>query len=277
MDSSKELKKALESYKYVGTESKSKKVLKINKKPRKQGPAVGIKYDDLQPSLGPDLKVIFVGYNPGIQSSIQQHHYAHFTNLFWKLFNQSRILIHVLSSIKLDIDSERKKDSLLESLISLDNEGKYVSGVKPKDDFDLVKYKIGFTDLVLRCTRTAQELTLSEKLHNVPRLLKEFGDTNCSNVVFIGKGIWEIVVRYYLNLLDKNIKLKKDNFQWGIQEAGVDPDYNTLLERLHNDIGNECTIYVFPNTSGLVTSLNYKEKLELWEILASRIDDKELI
>lgn len=38
--------------------------------------------DDLNPSLDKDLVLLFVGFNPGIESSKTQHHYAHHTNLF---------------------------------------------------------------------------------------------------------------------------------------------------------------------------------------------------
>lgn len=145
-------------------------------------------YQDLQPSLDDRLKVLFIGFNPGLQSSIQQHHYAHFTNLFWKLFNESKLLINVLQSLNISVGDAIKEDPLLKELIQVDSDDKYKTFVKPVNDFEIVKYKIGFTDLVLRCTKTAQELNLSEKLENVPRLFNEFKQSGSTFIVFVGKG-----------------------------------------------------------------------------------------
>lgn len=272
MDRSTNLKSIIHSFKYDDGKKMSRKTDKVSKR-TKAAPESSIQkeYQDLQPSLDDSLKVLFIGFNPGVQSSIQQHHYAHFTNLFWKLFNESRLLINVLQSLNISIGDAIKEDPLLKELIKVVSDDKYKTFVKPVNDFEIVKYKIGFTDLVLRCTKTAQELNLSEKLENVPRLFNEFRQSGSTFIVFIGKGIWEIIVKYITNLLNIKIKLTKGNFQWGKQILGEDEPYNMLLKKLNEILGYKHNIYVFPNTSGLVTSLKYDEKLQLWNDLSHEI------
>lgn len=269
MDQKNNLKSVIQSFKYndekavAGKRDKISKIKKVSKNQES--------YEDLQPSLANNLKLLFIGFNPGIQSSIQQHHYAHFTNLFWKLFNEARLLTKTLQSLKIPIEDTIEKDKFLEELVKVIDDGEYTTYVKTVHDFELVKYKIGFTDLVLRCTKSAQELTTSEKLANVPRLIEEFKRSETRLLVFIGKGIWEIVVKYVANDINLRFKITKANFKWGRQEQDNDPDYNLILQRLTEIIGYECNLYVFPNTSGLVTSLKYSEKLQLWNDLGEDV------
>ncbi|EMG45472.1 mug G/U mismatch-specific DNA glycosylase [Candida maltosa Xu316] len=249
----------LQKFKYANDGTKPIKVTKPAIKPRtKTTPNL----PDLRQSLNNHVKVLFIGFNPGKESSIQQHHYAHHSNLFWKLFNQSKVLQKV-------VDCEGfEKTTELSKLLN--------QGCSAKDDFELIKYNIGFTDLVLRCTSRADELTTIEKLDNVPRLLKEFKESNVENIVVIGKGIWEIIVKYFVKELKlANVKLNKEVFEWGLQseDCSSDKNYNLIIESIYkNHLPSLTTkLYVFPNTSGLVGSLKYSEKLELWENMVSNI------
>lgn len=222
---------------------------------------------DLAPSLADNLCVVFVGYNPGIQSLVQQHHYAHFSNHFWKLFNDSRLLLRALQ-IQLAADL-----NLYDKYLCTITNG-VESFATPACDYNLVKYGIGFTDLVLRCTRTAQELTLEEKLQNVPRLITEFQSSNVENVVFIGKGIWEVVVSAMAKELGIKVKLSKSNFIWGQQQerhGPLDRTYNMVLTHFRCKLPPKCRVYVFPNTSGLVSNPTNATKQALWAELSEDI------
>lgn len=247
------LRLLIQSFKYGGESLDVAKVSKASSPKRKKQKTVteasGLK--DLPPSLSADLTLLFIGFNPGVESSKQQHHYAHPTNLFWKLFNNLDILDRVLG-----VRNIMKDDAFLRAIY----EGSTCKATARHDN-ELVHYGIGFTDLVLRCTKTAQELTKQEKIQNVPRLLTEFGTTGAPWIVFIGKGIWEVVVKF----LDPKYKLTKDNFNWGFQKDA------RLVSPFHKHCGYNPSIYVFPNTSGLVALMKYPEKLALWDELASSI------
>ncbi|KAH3670391.1 hypothetical protein OGAPHI_000906 [Ogataea philodendri] len=202
----------LEKYKY--TEKVSKTVLRSRRKSGELPPLP--KLADLNPSLQPDLSVVFIGYNPSIRSSSAQHHYAHPTNLFWKLFNESQIL-------------------------RVATDGKYAHPCSAQDDWGLVKYGIGFTDLVLRPTQNASQLTKQEIKENVPRLCAELKEYRPMVACFVGKGIWEHVLK---NI--GQVQALKE-FRWGRQEIQLEG----------------CDVFVIPSTSGLV-SLSYQEKLKWW-------------
>lgn len=46
----------------------------------------------LRDRVGPGLRVLFVGINPGVRSAITGHHFAGFSNRFWKLLVESRLV-----------------------------------------------------------------------------------------------------------------------------------------------------------------------------------------
>jgi TDG/mug DNA glycosylase family protein len=43
----------------------------------------------LRDRIAPDLRVLFVGINPGVRSAQTGHHFAGFSNRFWKLLSES--------------------------------------------------------------------------------------------------------------------------------------------------------------------------------------------
>jgi double-stranded uracil-DNA glycosylase len=46
----------------------------------------------LRDRIRPDVCVLFVGINPGVRSSLTGHHFAGFSNRFWKLLYESRLV-----------------------------------------------------------------------------------------------------------------------------------------------------------------------------------------
>jgi TDG/mug DNA glycosylase family protein len=46
----------------------------------------------LRDRLGPGVRVLFVGINPGVRSAVTGHHFAGFSNRFWKLLYESRLV-----------------------------------------------------------------------------------------------------------------------------------------------------------------------------------------
>jgi TDG/mug DNA glycosylase family protein len=46
----------------------------------------------LRDRLAPDLRILFVGINPGVRSAVTGHHFAGFSNRFWKLLADSRLV-----------------------------------------------------------------------------------------------------------------------------------------------------------------------------------------
>ena len=46
----------------------------------------------LEDRVAPGLRVLFVGINPGVRSALTGHHFAGFSNRFWKLLFESRLV-----------------------------------------------------------------------------------------------------------------------------------------------------------------------------------------
>ena len=79
--------------------------------------------------VGPGLRVLFVGINPGLYSGAVGHHFARPGNRFWKALHGGGFTDRVLS---------------------------------PFEDGELPRYGVGVTNLVDRATATADELDAEE-------------------------------------------------------------------------------------------------------------------
>ncbi|KAK3877117.1 hypothetical protein Pcinc_018152 [Petrolisthes cinctipes] len=109
--------------------------------------------------LGPNLDILIIGINPGLTAAHRGHHYAGPGNHFWKCM--------------------------------------YLSGLIPEpftadDDFRLLEYGIGFTNIVERTTRGSADLTRTEIKQGGKILLTKLKKYNPLIAVFNGKGIYEI-------------------------------------------------------------------------------------
>src|SRR5262245_65051169 len=51
----------------------------------------------LRDRIRPGVHVLFVGINPGVRSSLTGHHFAGFSNRFWKLLYDSRLVPEPIS------------------------------------------------------------------------------------------------------------------------------------------------------------------------------------
>jgi TDG/mug DNA glycosylase family protein len=46
----------------------------------------------LRDRIRPGVRVLFVGINPGVRSALTSHHFAGFSNRFWKLLYDARLV-----------------------------------------------------------------------------------------------------------------------------------------------------------------------------------------
>lgn len=51
-----------------------------------------LKCPPLRDRIKPGVRVLFVGINPGVRSALTGHHFAGFSNRFWKLLSESRLV-----------------------------------------------------------------------------------------------------------------------------------------------------------------------------------------
>lgn len=112
--------------------------------------------------LQPGLRLVFVGFNPGIMSSEKGHYYAHPSNAFWKMMSK-----HVVKG-----------------------------SVTCYDDASLMaSHGIGFTDLVARPSRGSDDLSRDEMAAGAHILLEQISTNKPDLMCIVGRGIWETVFR----------------------------------------------------------------------------------
>lgn len=79
--------------------------------------------------IATNLKILFIGYNPGARSAEIGHHFAGYSNRFWKLLYEA---------------------------------GLTPQQIKPEEDQSMLQFGYGITNIVARPSRTAVEITKDE-------------------------------------------------------------------------------------------------------------------
>ena len=115
---------------------------------------------ELPDYLTSGLRVVFVGFNPGLYSATVGHYYAKPTNCFWQCLNESGLLPRGVT-------------------------------LEPKDDSRLPEFGIGVTDIVKRWSRSSSELRRSDYCLGVPLLREKLERAAPRAVAFNGKGVYE--------------------------------------------------------------------------------------
>lgn len=134
----------------------------------------------LRDTVDPNLILLLVGVNPGLQTYRAGFAYAHPTNLFWQLLFSSGI-----TSIR----------------------------HPPSDTYKLPElYAVGNTNIVERVTRDASMLTKEEMNEGVALLEAKVAAKRPEAVCLIGKGVWEAVWR-----VRHGRAIKKEEFHYGWQ------------------------------------------------------------
>ena len=138
-----------------------------------------------------NLDVLFVGFNPSIRSSETGHHFANPTNRFWSILYKAGI-----------------------------TDRKYL----PTEDFKLLDIGYGFTNIVARPTKNAQEISAEEYRTGREQLKAKISKYLPKIVCFVGKGVYQ----EYSG---------RRNVEWGRQSESIIPG---VID------------FVAPSSSGLV-------------------------
>jgi double-stranded uracil-DNA glycosylase len=107
--------------------------------------------------LAVDLRVVFVGINPGLYSAAVRHHFARPGNRFWKALHGARFTDRVLD---------------------------------PSEDGTLSSLGLGVTNLVARATASADELRRSELRAGAARLERVAAELRPAFVAVLGLGAY---------------------------------------------------------------------------------------
>ncbi|HZB94475.1 MAG TPA: G/U mismatch-specific DNA glycosylase [Herpetosiphonaceae bacterium] len=127
--------------------------------------------------LRPGLKLVFCGYNPSLRSGQSGHHYAHPGNRFWRILVAAGITDRLYA---------------------------------PVEDVRLLDLGIGFTNLVARPTRRADELEPGEIRAGAEILAHKLAELKPGAVAYTGSGVYH----WFRRLKDVS---------WGLQQSSAIP------------------------------------------------------
>ena len=111
----------------------------------------------LRDRIGPGVKVLLVGINPGVRSALTGHHFAGHSNRFWKLLYESGLVPEPITS---------------------------------EDDGRLMEWGFGVTNLVARATPGVGDLHPSELLAGRQRLARKVRRHRPDIVALVGLTIY---------------------------------------------------------------------------------------
>jgi TDG/mug DNA glycosylase family protein len=115
--------------------------------------ARGAALPNLRDRIRPGVQVLFVGINPGVRSALTGHHFAGFSNRFWKLLFEARLV---------------------------------PEPVTYEDDDRLPQWGYGVTNIVARATPGIDTLRRDEYVGGRARLLAKIGKYRPRIVALVG-------------------------------------------------------------------------------------------
>ena len=155
--------------------------------------------------LQPDLDLVFVGFNPGERSAAVGHYYAGRGNLFWPLLYEARLVPEALTYA---------------------------------EDYRIMEFGIGLTDLVKRPSRSSADLSRAEARAGAVTLAGKLVTYAPRVVCFNGKGV----------------------YAWysGRPTVALGPQDDTI---------GQASVFVVPSTSGRNGSMRRVEKATCFRAL----------
>jgi len=107
--------------------------------------------------IAPNLKILFIGFNPGSRSAQTGHHFAGYSNKFWKLLSAAALTPYQLT---------------------------------PEEDGKLLSWGLGITNIVARPSRTAAEITKEEYQHGRMLLQEKLAFYKPQVACYAGVGVY---------------------------------------------------------------------------------------
>ncbi|XP_067126016.1 uncharacterized protein Tdg [Centruroides vittatus] len=192
-------------YEFINTEDgikqvKQEKITEKFKPKKKIDRFDGMSEEDVMKRTLPDhlipgLDILIIGINPGLIAAFKGHHYAGPGNHFWKCLFLAGLIPEPMTAL---------------------------------DDYKLLNYGIGFTNIVARTTRGSSDLTRKEIKEGAEVLLKKLQKFQPKIAVFNGKLIYEVFSG-------------RKTFDFGRQPEPV--------------LGTKVTIFVMPSSSARCAQL----------------------
>jgi double-stranded uracil-DNA glycosylase len=166
--------------------------------------------------LAPGLSLVFVGINPGLYSVARGHYFARSTSRFWPAFSRSRL-------------SGAIRDALGVPILTFEH------------DAALLRFGIGFTDVVKRPSANAAGLGARDFEEWAPRLLARLRRHRPRVACFHGLTAYRPFVRVALGRLDARPTLGPQPEGIGATRLYVVP--NPSPANAHFDVPSQAAWY----------------------------------
>jgi TDG/mug DNA glycosylase family protein len=114
----------------------------------------------LRDRIKPGVRVLFVGINPGLRSEAIGHHFAGYSNRFWKLLYDARVVPEAIGA---------------------------------EQDDRLPEWGLGITNLIPRCTPGMDTLDLEEYVAGLKALRRKVRRFKPAIVAFVGVSLYRFV------------------------------------------------------------------------------------
>jgi double-stranded uracil-DNA glycosylase len=115
----------------------------------------------LRDRIAPDLRVLFVGINPGVRSAETGHHFAGPSNRFWKLLSESKLVPEPITYV---------------------------------EDARLVEWKLGITNLIARPSPGINDLRPQEYVDGWLALEKKIRRYRPTVVALVGVTVYRAIL-----------------------------------------------------------------------------------
>ena len=115
----------------------------------------------LRDRIAPDLRVLFVGINPGVRSATTGHHFAGFSNRFWRLLAESRLVPEPITYV---------------------------------DDRRLLEWGLGITNLIARPSPGIDDLRPAEYVDGWKKLERKIAKYRPATVALVGVTLYRAIL-----------------------------------------------------------------------------------
>ena len=115
----------------------------------------------LRDRIAPDLRVLFVGINPGVRSATTGHHFAGFSNRFWRLLVESRLVPEPITYV---------------------------------DDRRLLEWGLGITNLIARPSPGIDDLRPAEYVDGWKTLERKIAKYRPATVALVGVTLYRAIL-----------------------------------------------------------------------------------
>jgi TDG/mug DNA glycosylase family protein len=187
----------------------------------------------LRDRVGPGLRVLFVGINPGIRSAAIGHHFAGYSNRFWKLLCASGLVPEAIGT---------------------------------EDDHRLPEWELGITNLIARPTSGIDALRPAEYAAGARVLRRKVRRWKPTVVVLVGVTLYRSLFGHA-----RARKRRADRSGRGPERPALRVS-QTKGQRITLGLQPVCfegaRVFVLPNPSGRNANFSYAEMLAAFRALA---------